>query len=592
MTTRLRQIPRWTWLYTAAALACCAYMQWRGKMDFSAAMRVLLLLLAAIGALALPFTLRVLRGVVQRARQAVPLVLLVGWGAFAVQGNYMFVYPLDKQFVYYQFLVLFAAAVWLAPVLLLGVAGICRANIKAQDETAASRLAAIKSSRFHAACAAVFLVLPLALFLLAFNPGISAEDTRACFELAMRVGNGEPLWAWHPTFYLLVLRGILTLWNSPWAVVLAQCAFFTAVWVYAMRFIEELCGARARGVILALYAMLGCSYSNHLQIVTILKDVPYAASLVWLMVLMGKLLLLPRRYAARKRTYAALGVCLFCLCFFRQNGFVPALLCGAALLVLLRGAKPLLATLAAVLVVAFCVQGPLYTALNVADYTGSHKYIGLSQDILGVYYAGGEVSGETLEIFAMPEGQSLNDHRDSYSPYYALVTPVYSFNGTTGGFIKAYIDTFLHNPLVMTRAVLCRMDCLWNITPGLYSSMASVNYTGFMDAAETWRQYPAHSENAASGVLRGVGALTMQNDIARAVEWRVGLWTLLLLVSAAAVFLQRRRRLLWLLLPWAGQALSLLLSTGWADYRFYWPLRLMSIVFIGLALLHTPATDT
>ncbi len=78
--------------------------------------------------------------------------------------------------------------------------------------------------------------------------------------------------------------------------------------------------------------------------------------------------------------------------------------------------------------------------------------IGLSQDILGVYYAGGEVSEGTLQmVYIMTEN---NNAEYSYNPTGSLQS--YDLAVEPVDFIKNYIQTFLRNPVIMARAVIVR----------------------------------------------------------------------------------------------------------------------------------------
>ena len=71
-----------------------------------------------------------------------------------------------------------------------------------------------------------------------------------------------------------------------------------------------------------------------------------------------------------------------------------------------------------------------------------------------------------------------------------------------------------------------------------------------------------------------------------AIEWRTGLYMLLGMIAFVfAYIICGFKRYLLISAPIIGQILSLLLTTGWSDFRYFWPLNLMNIASIFLLLV-------
>ena len=65
--------------------------------------------------------------------------------------------------------------------------------------------------------------------------------------------------------------------------------------------------------------------------------------------------------------------------------------------------------------------------------------------------------------------------------------------------------------------------------------------------------------------------------------WRCGFLTMLGMMTV--VFWVCRhgiRRCLLIVTPLLGQVLSLLLSTGWTDFRYFWPMNVLNLAMIPL----------
>ena len=138
----------------------------------------------------------------------------------------------------------------------------------------------------------------------------------------------------------------------------------------------------------------------------------------------------------------------------------------------------------------------------------------------------------------------------------------------------------------MVQAVIAREDTIWDIFPGFGVGVGCVNYTETMDGRSNWNHYyPARKYNSFYPWMAAFTSYTASSQWINALQWRSGVFTLL---GISAVFLivckKGIKKYIIILAPLAGHILSLLLSTGWNDFRYFWPLNLMNM-FICLIVM-------
>ncbi len=494
------------------------------------------------------------------------------YAAFALVGQRILIYPLTLKVTAAGLLVLMVTVFWFIPV----VDSLLYYLDFASRHTF-GKVHKINMPVFLLVCTSI-LLLPAVYNLLANNPGISSVDTVDCM-----ITNAQHLHGmvdWHPAFYCMVLRVIEEIWNSTYAVIIVQYFF----WAYVMD--ELLLFLRKRGmndgVLVSVAVFSGCNAANFLHLNTIWKDIPYTLSLLWAFVILAKLSIYYEEYKHKLYIYLEFIISMVGICLYRKNGMVSFIIIAVAAVIILR--KNVKVWLSAVIALAlvFVVKGPVYDYFEVRDSGRFGIYIGLGQDILGVYYAGGEVSEETLQMITMMT--EYNNAEYGYTPTWSMAA--YDVDVSPTEFIKSYLDTFVKNPVLMTRAVIAREDALWNIFAGQDATLGCVNFYGTMDGTELWNTYyPERRYVSLYTRMSEATGYTASSQWISAIIWRCGLFTLLGLIAVAyAVFRKGSKNYLLALSPIAGHIMSLLLSTGWSDFRYYWPLNLMNLSWILIVL--------
>lgn len=560
-------------LLPVAELLCAAILIHGSKIEFHLTTKVIIYAVSIVAMINFDQARAYLfapGGLVDCGWKKVVLVVLYAYAAFALAGQRLLIYPLARKLTVTDIFVCLIAVLWFVPVIHSLLYGLERAG-----RWITGKARPMRTWQFVLLCGLLQLV-PLWFNLIAFNPGITSPDSVACM-LTQEIWHSSD---WYPAFYRMIIRAILWVWNSTYAVILVQHFF----WVYVC--LELLLYLRKKGlrdsVLICIAIFMGFNAGNYLQVNTIWKDIPYTLSLFWALILLAKLSIDFDGYRRKWYLYFELVTAMTGIFLYRQNGIVPYLLIAAFALIFLRKNKRVLAAISISAALIFFVKGPVYGYFDIQSVT-SGMYIGLSQDILGVYYSGGEVSKETLQMINV-----MTDYdNDGYSYNATYATQSYDLDVTIPVFIKGYLDTFLKNPVIMTRAVIARQDLLWDIFQGEDALLGCVNYQDTADGFGVWNDwYPPRKYVSLYPIAAAAGNCTANSQWISAIEWRCGLLTLLGLVSFAWMLMKGRiGKKIVLISPILGQMLSLVLSTGWSDFRFFWPCNLLNLALILFAAL-------
>ena len=98
--------------------------------------------------------------------------------------------------------------------------------------------------------------------------------------------------------------------------------------------------------------------------------------------------------------------------------------------------------------------------------------------------------------------------------------------------------------------------------------------------------YPSREYVSLYNEMLAATNYTVNTQWINAIEWRSGLFTHFGCdFDCFASYKKRKKRYLLLISPLVGHVMSLLLSTGWSDFRYFWPMNLMNFTFLILGLL-------
>lgn len=564
-------------LLTILEVIGCFIIIYSSGIEFQAPTKVVLYLISLIATISYSDKFEYMKSITEKSWIKVLVILLYCYAGFALVGQRILIYPLTLKINGASLFVFCCAIAWFVQII----------------NSAFYYLDFLRNKLFTYGkkfktwqIIIVFLcllLLPALYNLFANNPGMSSPDTWACMiNQAKRLhGSGD----WHPAFYCMVLRAIESVWDSTYAVILVQYFF----WVYVC--IELLLYLRKQDlneyILIAISLFLGANAGNYIQINTIWKDIPYTLSVFWSLIILAKLLIDYDEYKKNWYIYLELIISLVGMSLYRKNGVVPFVIVSAFLVIILRKNVKVWISVTISIALFGIIKGPVYSYFDIQPIN-SGMYIGLSQDILGVYYGGGEVSKDTLQMINVMTDYDNAEY--SYNPTWSNQS--YALDVEAKEFIIDYIDTFIKNPVMMLRAIIDREDAVWDIYQGQDAILGCVNYTSTMDYNSDYAEwndyYSPRNYVSLYTVASAASAYTASSQWISAIEWRCGLFTLLGVISMLFLFFNKKQwKYILLVAPSFGHVMSLLLSTGWSDFRYFWPLNLLNLALIFIVLVIT-----
>ena len=555
----------------AVELLTCLVIIGCSGIDFQEPTKVVLLAISLIASINIEKKAAYVAKMVDVAWKKIVMIAGYAYAAFSLVGQRILIYPLNGKLTASGLTVYICAVIWFVPIIKSTFFYLDKACNRLFDSSERGN-----QSRFILFTVAL-LIVPAAYNLFANNPGISSPDTVS--SMVTNAKHLRGMYDWHPFFYCLVLRVLTEIWDSTYMVIFAQYFFFAYVMMEFLLFLRKKGMKDAALFCVSLFS--GINASNYLHLNTIWKDIPYTLSLLWVFVIVVKLVIDNDRYKRSWYIYFELIVAMVGMDLYRKNGIVTFVIVTICLLPLMRQNIKLLLSLVICVVLIGIVNGPLYAYFEVESPGRRGMYIGLGQDILGAYYNGGEVSEATLSMIT--NMTNYNNAEYQYIPTWANQS--YDVDVKPIDFVKNYMDTFIRNPILMLRAIVDREDALWDIYRGDGCVVGCINYTLAINHTagfEVWDEYyPERKYVSLVTEASAASAYTVNSQWISAIEWRSGLFTLLGVIATINLLLKRcTKGLLTVLSPLVGHVLSLLLSTGWSDFRYFWPMNLLNMSFI------------
>ena len=423
------------------------------------------------------------------------------------------------------------------------------------------------------------LMVNYIVWIYAFNPCITTPDSHSIFDLIHSTGIYGMV-DWHPPFYVMVVSLLLNIWDSVTFIVLLQCLIYSFLLVRIANYLYKE-GLNVSGIIFVIF-ILGFLFSNTIQLVTFWRDIPYMMSLLWLTYCLVRII----RGEQKKVLLVELCISIIFVSLFRQNGVLPAAMIAIVIVCFaIRNKKKALIIPIIIAMATFgIIRGPIYNAYNIKP-APNLKFFALANDIMGVYYS---VEDPEDEIKEMANDITNNNPEGwEHNPYYTKCNGSSLLNYSIPRFVSVYIKTFFNHPIELCREFLRRNSVLWSVVKPEEEVAGCVNtLVDFHREEEAEYMYPRRTINAATGALTAISRNLTENKLLYIFTWRTSIYLIAILTLAYVAMIQRKYRLLIPIIPLLSNTFSLLLGSGWPDYRYYWPTEilavfLISIVFIG-----------
>ncbi len=481
--------------------------------------------------------------------------------AYCLIGNHLFVYPLDKQASLLSVLFFILFSISCSPMVFAVLSIPQKKFFSKIQETKRNQ------SRMHLL---VYFLIPIVVGLIAMyalNPCIVSYD--AYYVIAQAKGL-EPIQEYIGVPYILWYRFLLSLIDSISFLCIVQIMLYALIMGFFLFFIETLFNIKI--VFLAIsFLLFSLLPNNIMMLVTLSKDVYYS---LFLCLMLFSLFMMEK--AGYVRYYVLFGLSSFLIWSIRPSGVLVIVIVALLGIFFIRNIRNMVLTVVVSIIISVLFNGIIVKVSGAEKTPKGMKYIALYQDILGVYYSGGVLSEDALTLVKTGVAD-IPDFINEYTPYWAYYENYYQKidDVTVPFFIACYMDTLIKNPTIMFKAILCRLDMMWDIRPGI-------------DAKETWQWYTSSSggiwkhlvnsreENKLTRILDSIGEKSKAYPF-KDVIWRVGIWNIFLLFLLFGIK-EKREKLI--VLPLIGFLIAYAASLGWSHYRYYWADELL--VFMNL----------
>lgn len=426
------------------------------------------------------------------------------------------------------------------------------------------------------------------LVVIAFNPAITSLDSEHCYSEAYNIILGKPITDSHPFFYKFLISIPMRINRSISFVIICQILFYATIFVKGVNFLSEL-GLSIKACWI-VFLLGGIAYNSIIQLGTLWKDIPYSISLLWLSILLAQFTV-KRKTGLTTSWYIEFAISCILVIFVRHGGIIPALLSIILVALLTKEKKKILICLTSILILALLIRVPLFKSLHVIDDTSKGmKYTGLTADIQYVYHYGGHLNQDAIHLVELAEKDGHN-----YTPFCEYNNYWNLSDVKMSDFLAIYINTFVKNPVLMTKGILVRNNNLWTIVKpekALWNCVARTTESHIMQDASI--SIPMRKENFLTRLLSGINDWLIQFPLVFTLYWRVGLYVTLSVTSTLIIVSVQGKKAFSFLLPFVPivtNCLVLVASCPWVDYRYFWPTFVVSCFLLPYGLSGMQVTE-
>lgn len=405
-----------------------------------------------------------------------------------------------------------------------------------------------------------YLLIPIIvgiISMLALNPCVVSYDA---YEVIAEAKGLTSIQDYAGVPYVLWFRLWLSIYDSVEILCFIQIILYALVFGIFFLYLEKRFQVNHR-FLFVIYLLFSLLPNNVMMLITLSKDVYYAIALLVMTIAFMRL-----TDSENIKNYILLSFSMIFVWSIRQSGILTVMIVTILAVVFLKKKKSIMLFASISIFAALIINLGLFKATEADPVQGGMKYIALYQDILGVYYNGGDLSENTHELVKKGVGDNP-EFDEKYTPYWAYYDYYYPEleDQNVTEFVFSYVDTFVRNPILMSRAILCRLDMLWDIKPGF-------------DAFESWQWrvdntggrwtylVKPRTENVLTNLINFYGEKSKELPY-KNIVWRVAVLNLLVILQLLGIC---DRKGIIALLPFIGYGVSYMISLGWSHYRYYW----------------------
>ena len=420
-----------------------------------------------------------------------------------------------------------------------------------------------------------------------FYPGVISSDNMAIYTQAL-AGERSDI----HSFALILLVKLLTLLSDNYYIITLFFAIsFSLAWanmmmtLYSYGFPLILCG-----VVSVVFIFVP---TNFILFAATWKDIPFCICMLLLTTSIIKMVFEDFHLAVRDVVLLIVGLTGSAL--FRSNGQVVLIVCSIVFLIIWarKRHKNLIITVLVSVGVLILFKGPVFYLLDVdrgGDWFTSIPFLdGVWENI----HAGNELDEETKNYIEdlMPIERFEYAYAESYYNISAVKAYGNSNKISLNKSIKAYLKCLQNYPGTTLKARAKKTFNLWSVFP---SDKYLVNYNLAADISQTvsrygfdWK-YPPQYES-----MRMMLMLSLRDDLNVYLLFIRGSHALAMSLLLGLYFAGKgKKSFILIILPAVVNQIALIAACCFLDYRYTWPMFVMTIPFVCTAFINKGAKDT
>lgn len=416
------------------------------------------------------------------------------------------------------------------------------------------------------------------VYLLAFYPGLMSMDATRQWGQIVRFSFGD----WHPVFHTFMEYLITRVWFSPAAIAVVQAGMFSFAIAAAMHQFDKM--GLNRKLLLILTAIFTFNPVNGIFSITILKDTPFNASVVFLTVLLVKIFYTDGKWIRPIHNKILLIVTLICTAMFRHNGLAPMIATIFILLIVYRKYwKGVLSVAIATGIIIFAIQGPFYQFLKVKPSNDYQPLVLSVIQISAIAHFNGNVSPP--EKAFLSKLTSWEDWTNGYNKYTSLgVTKSKSydwqkFHDNKTEYIKTWISLVFKNPGIATQAYLARTNMIWQIVSPSDLKLS----VGMQVQKNKYKITMKPKLPQVKFVLSKTAALTAKNQL-NWLFWRPAIYMYFIFLISFLIIKRKNFKALTVFVPVLANTAGLALITTSSQPRYFYATVLVAPIALLLYL--------
>lgn len=444
----------------------------------------------------------------------------------------------------------------------------------------------------------VCMMLGIALFFsvmlsVVYYPGIITRDCASIYKAAQHITDSSYRTDTHSFAWTMLVAVIDKVFHNYFAITIMVAVSFVLAWFYYMKVLYD-CGLSLK-VIVGLTVLWFCFPGNWYYLVCTWKDMPFAISMLTVSAIICGILLGNRQ---DKATYIALAIFSFAMSVFRSNGQIVLIFLTIVSVIAVIRKKNHFKGMALAFGIALAMlgifKGPIFSILDVSGTPHGLYALPYIDGIWENVHQDVELSEATIE-FIETEIMPLEEFKEAYVSAYTnrYVFPKGYEDISLEKAKNAYKECIILHPFITISARFKRTYNFW----GLMLDMefpADRNYISQIpDVTEFSKDYKWAFDDRFAVIRENIANLTTAAQAFGFLTMtfsRCGfciiLWTLFLRISN-----KNKEKLLFLIMPPAVNTIVLLIGSCFADYRYAYPMFMMTIPLIGDVLISQNITE-